>query len=365
MRICTIILCIVALGCNEITQDGSTNISVVNQQEYKLKIDFAKGFSIDYFSDYTLLKINSLSDKYPFYDSIILPHKQLASERKVLPINLQNIACQSSTHIAFLDQLDATNKVCGLSDIKYMPKDEIYDKIIASGIAELSNNDQIDIERLVNSNADLFLMYPFEWQSERYKTIDLPTLLVAEYLESTPIARLEWLKFFGCILDKAQLADSIFESVKNQYNTLVENVDSTETVLFNLPFKDNWDMPSGLSLTANLAKDAGLFYDVASKNMDNIVMSREKAWEKGMLAKYWIIIASRPEDFSLTDLIDEMPVYKEFPSVKSKKVLFCNTAYSSYFTKGVIEPHILLKDILFLTGKIDVHSPKYFKLLDD
>ncbi len=359
-----IILMVTLSAC--INVESNQSISVDQEQsDYRLKVEDAKGFTIHYGDQYTTIKINSLSDKYPFYDSILIANQAGIANAKYLPGSLNKIACQSSTHIAFLDKLNKINLLCGISEMDYMPKDAIYDKVAQLNVQELNNNGVVEIERLVKSNADLFLMYPFEWQSEKYKAVNIPTLLVAEYLESTPIARLEWLKFFGCLLNEPEMADSVFESIKHRYNDLVVPVDSAATVMFNLPFKENWNMPSYHSLTAQLAKDAGLNYIVPSTGQDNIVLSKEIAWEKGISCEYWIIMAGRPEGFSFNDLLEEASIYKDFRSVKEKKVIFCNTSYSGYFTEGVVEPDVMLKDLLFLTGKISDHTPKYFKFLSE
>ena len=156
-----------------------------------------------------------------------------------------------------------------------------------------------------------------------------------------------------------------FESTKEKYQSLVVPVDSSATVLFNLPFKENWNMPSLSSLTSNLVRDAGFNYEIESSGQDNVVLAKEAAWERGMNSEYWIIIAGRPKDFSLTDLKAESEIYSAFPSVKSNQVIFCNTSFSGYFTEGVVEPDVMLKDLLFLTGKITDHQPKYFKLLNE
>ena len=48
----------------------------------------------------------------------------------------------------------------------------------------------------------------------------------------------------------------------------------------------------------------------------------------------------------------------------SGQFTFCNTAFSEYFTNGIVEPHIMLLDLHYCTGKIKNHTPKYFKILE-
>ena len=80
-----------------------------------------------------------------------------------------------------------------------------------------------------------------------------------------------------------------------------------------------------------------------------------------MKAQYWIIIASRPEGFTLNDLKAEEAIYSEFPAVKNNRVLFCNTTTTDYFTMGVVEPEIMLQDLLQYNDSN--YIAKYFKVL--
>ena len=344
------------IGC--VSQNGTDNKVLDVHHFESVEIKYAEGFTIEQNDSFFELSVKSLSEKYPFSDHFLVKKFDHLNE-------INRIACQSSTYVAFLNKLNSLETLCGLSDMNYLPPGDLTTQIRNLKVEELSNNGAVGIERLVNTDPDLFLMYPFELKSEKYKDVGIPTLLVSEYLESSVIGRLEWLKFFGCLVNKTGVADSIFDRVSSEYNQLITPVDSQQTIVFNLPFKDNWNMPSKGSLTANLLKDAGFYYPMEETGADNLVLPKEKVWNLGIETAYWIIIASRPVDYTLTDLIGEEPVYSEFKSVKSGQVIFCNTSHSSYFTEGVVEPDIMLKDLLFLTGKIKDHKPKYFKLLND
>ena len=175
------------------------------------------------------------------------------------------------------------------------------------------------------------------------------------------MARLEWLKLFGIILNKGEEANSYFKSVSSNYNAQKIAIDSAKTMFFNLPFKENWNMPNSNSLTANLLKDAGFNYIFSDTVNDNTIRSKEIVWENAMNCEYWVIITSRPENYSLDDLIKEESIYSEFPSVKNKKVIFCNTSTTGYFTMGTVEPDIMLRDLVNCINSS--YESKYFKLL--
>jgi len=94
-----------------------------------------------------------------------------------------------------------------------------------------------------------------------------------------------------------------------------------------------------------------------------IFIQKKKVWYDAMIADYWIIIASRPANFSLADLIAEEPVYAKFKSVIHQQVIFLQHRRNRLFCARSSEPEIMLKDLLFATHKMDNYQPKYFFLL--
>ena len=365
MRFIAFLAILVLVGCQREKKASLVGSDQIYQSDFKTVINDAKGFEITQSDSMSVLKVKSLSPKYPFKDSLVLMKSQNHIDAKTWQSNWQKFACQSSTHLTFLNALGRIEMVKGLVGIDFMPKDHVYQTIRESGVLELSKNGNIDMERLVNLNIDLFLIYPFELDESKYENANVKTLLVSEYLEQTVIARLEWIKFFGVLVGAEEKAHQIFETIKHNYHQLKNPRALNKTVFFNLPFKDTWHMPAPNSITTNLVKDAGFsyLYDDNDIRRDNMLFPKEKVWEKAYEADYWIIIANRPENYSLADLLEEESVYKTFKSVKSNQVIFCNTSHSSYFTEGILEPDVMLKDLLFLTKQISDHEPKYFKLL--
>jgi iron complex transport system substrate-binding protein len=133
----------------------------------------------------------------------------------------------------------------------------------------------------------------------------------------------------------------------------------------NLPFQDEWFMPSEKSVGVQLIEDAGINYFYSKeKGTENKLHSKEEVWNDGVSADYWVILASRPAGYKMADLLNEEAVYKTFKSVKENQVIFCNTSESDYFSQGVIEPNLILKDLLYATGQIENHKPAYFFLLE-
>ncbi len=363
MKLTQLLLILLFTSC--INHSTTDEVESEKTEKYTTEIKYAKGFTIvDSNDNFSLIKINSNQSKFNFSDSIYLVHSDNfdGTNKKVLTNRLNNLALQSTTCLSYLSILNKLNIVSGISGLQYLNSNELNKKINKSLIQEIGNNGSIQMESLLKTNPDLFLIYPFELENqEKYNSKGIETLLISEYLESTPLARLEWIKLFGMLLNENELANTYFETVELKYKKQKIAMDSTKTMFFNLPFKESWNMPNSNSITANLVADAGFNYIFKDTTNDNIVRSKEKVWDKAMTCGYWIIIASRPNNYTLEDLKKEESIYSEFPAVKNNRVLFCNTSTTDYFTMGSVEPEIMLQDLLFCNDS--TYLPKYFKLL--
>lgn len=344
--------------------DKDTGV-VKKMEKQHIDIKFAKGFVIDDSNeDFSLIRINSNNSKFNFSDSLYIAHSSSfdVENKKVLTNDLSSLAIQSTTNLAYLSIFNHINIVKGVAGLQFINSKLLNEKLNRDSVLEIGSSGSVLMESLLKVNPDLFLIYPFELDNqEKYKTKGIETLLISEYLENSALARLEWIKLFGLLLDENESASTYFDRVESDYNTQKVVIDTTKTMFFNLPFKESWNMPNSNSITANLVKDAGFNYVFTDTINDNMMRSKEMVWEKAMNCEYWVIIASRPEGFTLEDLKKEEAIYAEFPSVKNNKVIFCNTSTTDYFTMGVVEPELMLKDLIHCTDLN--YESKYFKVL--
>jgi len=338
------------------------------ESEEQITVMYAEGFTVTYTADYIKLVTQSISDNEDFKDSLyILKTTNVPKgDVKIVSGAENKLACQSSTYLAFLGALDELNNVRALCGTQYVQDSTVQAVLTANNTAELCLGESIQTEAILGAQTDLFLIYPFgDDRSEEFAKMGIKTLLIAEYLETSQLARLEWIKVFGLITGKVAEANAYFAAAEANYLNLKENArNQDKNFIMNLPFQDSWFMPSPNSVGVELIKDAGLtyFYSQGS-GTENQLHTKEEVWNDGVESDYWVIAARRPAEFTLKDLLEEEPVYKEFKSVKNNQVIFCNTATVDYFAQGVIEPDVILKDLLFATGQISDHEPKYFFLL--
>ncbi|MBK9193026.1 MAG: ABC transporter substrate-binding protein [Crocinitomicaceae bacterium] len=343
----TILLVSFLTSC--IQHHSENNIPEIISVTDTIHIKYAEGFEVNYKTGLIEIITRSIEGNSFFSDSLYILTDEVSNnlaENPTLKATPQILACQSSTHLAFLDALNCLDKVKGMCGLEYIPESDLKDELIKNKVVEICNSESVNMELLQKVSPDLFLIYPFETEGkDKYESAGINTFFIAEYLEKSALARLEWIKLFGLILNKTTEANVFFEKAEKEYLDLKsKSKNDSLTFILNLPYKDSWFMPSAGSLLVKLIEDAGLnYYYPESGSTENDIHSSEEVWNDGMVADYWIVIAGRPDNFSLADLINEQPVYAEFKSVKNNNVLFCNSSTTDYFTKGVIEPQVILK----------------------
>jgi len=362
--ICAIISCVE----HGIQEDPHGEIVELNDS---ISIQYAEGFEVEYGEGFIKIITRSIPGNQFFKDSIYLVTNSnfilLPTLKRVSPSD-GRIVCQSSTYLAYLCAIEQLDKVTGICGIDYVVNDATKELLKSNGTSEICPSDQIDLEALFASNAALFFTYPFgsSTEADKYSSKGIQTLLIAEYLEKTQLARLEWIKLFGLLTGQSKKANDYFDAVELAYTTLRDETPPlNKSFIMNLPFQDEWYMPSSKSVGVELIEDAGLTYFYqAEDGTENKLHAKEEVWNDGIEADYWIIIAREEPGFTLSDLCAQSPIYQAFKSVKDKHVIFCNTAEVDYFASGVVEPHVILKDLLFATNQIVGHEPQYFFLLE-
>lgn len=368
--ILSFVLVFVFTACVEHVQQEQA-IGTIREPNDSLLIQYAEGFEVEYGEGFVKIITKSIDGNQEYRDSVYLRTSStihLSAELKIINPTEVRIACQSSTYLAFFKAINQLENVAGICGVDYVIDQNTKAILEKNGTKEICPSDQVNLEALFAASPDLFLTYPFGSSTEpdQYTKRGIPTLLIGEYLEETQLARLEWIKLFGLLTGQLAKANQYFTAVESAYTTMRDETPAlNQTFIMNLPFQDEWYMPSSKSVGVELIEDAGLSYFYKSEGgTENKLHAKEEVWNDGIVADYWIIIAREKPGFTLADLCAQSPIYSAFKSVKMKQVIFCNTAEVDYFANGVVEPHIILEDLLAATHQIEGHEPQYFFRLE-
>lgn len=334
-----------------------------SEVQQKASIKYAKGFEIQYFKNYKKLIIKS---PYPnatqFHEFYILEKNGLKkgeiakiSTQKILKTPLEKAVVTSTTHIPMLELLDEESSLIGFPNLKYISSVKTNKLIKQGKIRELGKEEQINTEVLLELQPDAVIGFSLSNNTKMFTNIEkagIPVVLNGDWLEETPLGRAEWIKFFGVLFNKEQLADSIFNSIEMQYlkaKEIAQNAVNKPTILSGIEFNQVWNVPAGESFVAQFLKDANTNYLWSdTKGKGSLSLSFESVFEKAQNADIWI----DPGQFaSYSEMQNTNEHYTKFKAYNKKTIYTYSMKKGEnggiiYYELASIQPHIVLKDLI-------------------
>ena len=201
---------------------------------------------------------------------------------------VRSIVCMSSSYIGFLDALGCDSVATAVSGLAY-----VSDPEVRAHAVDVGYDAALDYETILKLRPDLVLTYAVSAAEPPYlqklRDLGIRTAVIHEHLESHPLARAEYIKFFGLLTGRAALADSLFSDIRDRYLSLVKGTDTPKKVLVNIPYADQWYIPGGDNYMTRLIQDAGgAVLGAVPGRFESSVISVEKAFELAQEADCWL-----------------------------------------------------------------------------
>ena len=331
----------------------------------KTTIKYAKGFDIVEENGFKKLIIKSAYKgsneiyEYKVYNKS--SSKNLNDlDKKIIQVPVKEIIVTSTTHIPMVELLEEEKSIVGFPFSKYVSSEKTRQLIDLGKIKEIGKENDLNTEILLDLQPELIVGYSVSSADKSLSTIQKSGINViynGDWLEETPLGRAEWIKFFGVLFDKEQLADSIFNGIENNYleaKKIALKSTKQQTVLSGaIMSKDIWDLPAGDSFVAQFLEDANVNYLWKNtKGKGSLSLSFESVFEKGINADYWIApgyFSSKEQMLSSNKLYEKFNAFKEdkiySPSIKKGK-----TGGIIYYELAPTRPDLVLKDIIKITN---------------
>lgn len=215
----------------------------------------------------------------------------------VIFVPLQKIVCMSTTHIAMILALGEEKSIVGVSGTNFIYSPELLRNVEKGSVVDVGYEANLNKELILKISPDLIMIYGIGSESSGYvgklKELGIKIIINADYLEKDPLSRTEWIKLFGALYCKENLADSIYKSEVDKYTKLKsfidQNAGNRPKVLLGLPFKDTWYVSPGNSFISKFISDAGgeyLWKDTESSV--SMPYGIENVYLRGMKADFWL-----------------------------------------------------------------------------
>ncbi|MDP2176544.1 MAG: ABC transporter substrate-binding protein [Bacteroidota bacterium] len=265
------------------------------------------------------------------------------------------IVVLSSVFSAYLSELNCQKNIIGVDNIHYYNDSILLHQFNQGLIVEIGEDGLIDEESLLRLKPDIVVGSSFNKINtafmKRLKLQNIEYIICDNFKEQHPLARAEWIKFFGSIMNQTIQSDSIFNVTKLNYQTILKTTNlnkNRKMVMTDAKFGDTWNVPGGNSYTAQLINDAGGLYIFQQKtDKFSYPLSMEVVIKAASLADIWI---HTNQYKSLKDMIKVDNRYAFFKPFNSHQVFNNNKRENKFggndfWEKGVVRPDIILKDL--------------------
>lgn len=280
----------------------------------------------------------------------------------------------SSVHTTLLSELGCMENVAGVCDAQYIADPAIKDRIKKGLVADCGLISSPNREKIIGSLPGMILMSAFQNGSvaSQMRQTGTPVVEGAEYMENTPLARAEWMRFYGRLFGKGNEADARFEKLRSNYNSMsakAKGAGHRPSVMYDMIYNGIWCQPTPESTTGRMIEDAGgsvLFH--GNGQGGNVQLSPEKVLKEGKDADVWMVRHFGGGPLTLGKIAADNPIYTKFKAFKEGNVYGSDTQRSMVFEDASFHPDRILADMIrVLHPEIEIDSsyPHYYQRIDD
>ena len=315
-------------------------------------------------------------------------------------------------HCQLMYELGCQQAIRGVCDLNYINIPDVRKRAASAGKASSGNasaqNSIVDcgssmapdIERIIALKPEAILVSPFE-NSGGYGKLDklhIPLIEAADYMESSPLGRAEWMKFYGMLFGRAKnisttaagkaseaavgkaseatagkaseatlpascelRADSLFAQIEKEYLKLKAEAGKLPkglSILTERKTGNVWYVPGGQSTIGILLKDANARYIFSDdQHSGSLPMSPEQILAKGKQVDVWAFKYFGGAPLSQVQLLQEYDGYKALAAFNWGNIYQVDTSTVPYFELTSFHPELLLREFIILA-----HGERFGKL---
>ena len=310
-------------------------------------------------------------------------------------------------HCQLMYELGCQQAIRGVCDLNYINIPDVRKRAASAGNASAQNSIvdcgssmAPDIERIIALKPEAILVSPFE-NSGGYGKLDklrIPLIEAADYMESSPLGRAEWMKFYGMLFGKDKnisttaagkaseaavgkasgaaagkaseatlpascelRADSLFAQIEKEYLDLKAEAGKLPkglSILTERKTGNVWYVPGGQSTIGILLKDANARYIFSDdQHSGSLPMSPEQILAKGKQVDVWAFKYFGGAPLSQVQLLQEYDGYKALAAFNRGNIYQVDTSTVPYFELTSFHPELLLREFIILA-----HGERFGKL---
>ncbi len=347
----------------------------------KVQFQYAQGIRVEYHRHYKIVTLpSSTQPAYPAITYILVQCGTPAPsgvQGTVVTVPIATIAALSSTYLPHLDSLGVLDRLVAIDHRKHINNRTVQTYVQQGKVREVGTESSLNTEQLLDVNPALVMTYQIPGATAdnvtRLTAAGLTVVVNAEYLETSPLGRAEWLKFMALFFNREREANQHFADVVQRYQkvaAIAAAATDRPTILAGLEIGGTWYMPGGRSYVATYFRDAGGSYLwAADSTTGSIPLSFETVLDRAALANVWL--TSSLDWKTHADILATDRRYLNFAAVRTKRVFNNNARVNAsggndYWEQGVLQPDVVLADLVKILHPtlLPSHQLVYYRQLN-
>ena len=290
---------------------------------------------------------------------------KLHADYSIIKTPVRSAGVATAVHCGLLDELGVADCITGVCEKEYIDLPAVTDGLAAGRIADFGNGMNPNIERIMDVAPEVLLLTPFEHSGGygRVERLGIPIIECAEYMEVSPLARAEWIRFYSELFGAEERADSIFCAVEQNYlalkaaaaSAVTDSSSSAEghhrppTLLTEQLYGGQWFVPCGQSTMGIMFADAGADYLFRSRSgSGSTALSFETVLDEAQDADIWLLKFNSQQPLTYRQLAVDYQPYTRFRAYRERHIYGCDLTHNHFYEETPFHPDRLLRDFIIL-----------------
>ena len=367
------------VSCKKVNKTASAD-NTASDDTAALELKYAEGFRVTSQDNYRLVEIENpqeeeAEEKDKIYRFALVPRgskpQGIPSDYTIIETPVKGVICMTSLQLSGFLKLRALNQIVGIASAKRLFDKELKTRLKAGKILKIGKEGNFDDEVVLASNPDAILVSLSKRGGfDKLEDSGIPLIPYMGYLETSPLAQAEWIKFIGMLTGKTAEANEIFAETEKNYldaqALIADKKGSEPQVFYGKMHGDNWYAMGGESFIAKIIDDAGGKYFIDDDRTGGVNLDFEQVYAQGEHCDYWVIQNKGKEKQTYENLMEEDSHYGDFRAFKQKKIICCEYSHTPVNELSPMEPDIVLKDFIkvFYPDVLPDYTPKYYQLME-
>ena len=306
--------------------------------DHSLELEYANQFAVDYYEGgYALITIEGDDDQFLVVPSDKDTPDNLADNIKIIKQPVKNIYLVATSAMDLFCALDGLDSISlSGTDESGWYIDEAKEAMQNGSIAYAGKYSAPDYELILSKNCSLAIestmIYHQPEVKEKLEKLGISVMVEHSSYESHPLGRTEWIKLYGVLLGKEDLANQLFEEQVEKLKSVENSENTGKTVaFFYINSMGSANVRKSGDYVSKMIELAGgkYIFDNLGSDEDNSLstmnMQMEEFYAGAKDADYIIYNSTIDGELtSLSQLIEKSSLLEDFKAVKNGNVWCTN-----------------------------------------